>query len=112
MALLIVAGLMVDGAAQVSARERADSSAAQVARFAMDAAAPYLVDGLDGRTVALTAARTAAGGYADLTFDISIDQAGSLHVGTKTTVRTVFLQLIGIKNLAASGQATAVVYRP
>ncbi|MCL2783003.1 MAG: hypothetical protein FWD80_03395 [Propionibacteriaceae bacterium] len=112
MTLLIVAGLLVDGAAQVSAHERVGAAAAQVARFAMDASAPYLVDGQDGRTTALTAARTAAANYTDITFGIEMDETGALRISTKTTVRTIFLQLIGINSLTASGRATAVIYQP
>ena len=111
MALLIVAGLVVDGTAQIAARERAQGAAAQVARFATDAAVPYLVDGGDGRAAAMTAAQTAAGTFHDLTFDIALDADGSLRVRAHAVVRTVFLQLIGVSSLSATGQATAVTYR-
>ena len=109
IALLILAGLVVDGTAQMVARERAHGAAAQVARFALDASVPYQVDGEDGRTVALEAARTAAAKYPDLTFDISMDSAGTLHVVATTRVNTVFLGLIGISSLPAQGQASAII---
>jgi len=110
MALLIVAGLVVDGTAQMAAHERAQGAAAQIARFATDAAAPYLVDGSDGRAEALAAARSATGNYPDMTFEIALNPDGSLRVRSSTTVNTVFLQLIGIRSLGATGQATAVIY--
>jgi len=110
--LLIVAGLVVDGAAQVSAHVRAEGAAAAVARYAMDAAAPYLIDGQDGAAPALTAARSAARSYSGLQFDIFVDAGGALHVTTRTTVATTFLQLIGIRELTATGDAVAQLYPP
>ena len=112
MVLLILAGLVVDGAAQLAAHQRANTGAAQVARFAMDAAAPYLADGQDGRTVALAAAWANAAQYDDLAFSITLDGSGALHIDTATSVRTVFLTLIGIPTLSASGHAVAVVFEP
>ena len=111
-ALIIVAGLMTDGAAQLQARQRAGDVAAQVARYALDAAAPYQVDGRDGRPVALAAAWAAAARHPDLDFEIVMDAAGALHVSTRQAVPTLFLQIIGVRYLTASGQATAVVYQP
>jgi len=109
MALLIVAGLVVDGTAQLVAREHARGAAAQVARFATDASVPYQVDGSDGRAVALTAAQTAAADYPDLNFDITMDTAGTLHIVATTQVDTVFLRLIGVSSLTAKGAASAAV---
>jgi len=109
LALLIVAGLVVDGTAQMMARERAHGVAAQVARFAVDASAPYQVDGGDGRNIALTAAQTAAAKYPDLAFNITIDGAGTLHVVATTSVNTVFLGLIGVSSLPAKGEASAII---
>jgi len=109
MALLIVAGLVVDGTAQLVARERAHGAAAQVVRFATDASVPYQVDGSDGRNVALTAARTAAANYPDLNFDITMDGAGTLHITALTSVNTVFLRLIGVSSLPAKGVASAAI---
>ena len=109
LALLMVAGLAVDGTAQMMARERAHAAAAQVARFAVDASAPYQIDGGDGRNVALTAAHTAAAEYTDLTFDITMDGAGTLHIVAKTSINTVFLGLVGVSSLKAQGQASAII---
>jgi len=111
LALLIVAGLVVDGTAQLMAREHARGAAAQVARFATDASVPYQIDGSDGRNVALAAARTAASKYSDLTFDIAMDGAGTLHITATTSVDTVFLQLIGVTSLPAKGVASATIVR-
>ena len=112
LALLIMAGLLVDGAAQMLAKQRAEDAAAQVARYAMDAAAPYLVDGQDGAAPALAAARSAAGRYSGISFEFAMDADGGLRVTTHTSVQTVFLGLIGIHQLSASGSATAIVYQP
>ena len=112
LALLIMAGLLVDGAAQMLAKQRAEDAAAQVARFAMDAAAPYLVDGQDGSGPALAAARSASGHYDNITFQFTIESDGALRVTTHTSVPAMFLCLIGIGQLGASGDATAIVYQP
>jgi len=111
MALLILAGLLVDGTAQMSARQRAVDATAEVARYATDAAAPYLVDGQDGTGPALAAAGVAAARYADLTFVMSIRDGGVLHIEATTTVETTFLQLIGVTSLRATGTSEAVIHR-
>ena len=112
LALLIMTGLLVDGAAQLLARQRAEAGAAQVARFAMDAAAPYMVDGQDPTSAALAAAAKAATRYSGLSFEFRLDADGALHVDTVTAVETQFLCLIGIKTLPASGHAVAIVFQP
>jgi len=111
IALLLVAGLAVDGTAQIAAQQRANDVAAQVGRWAMDAAAPYLVDGQDGRTVALTAARQAASRYPDLEFQVWLDLGGSLHIETRTVIKTTFLQLMGLQQLSACGKAVVEIDR-
>ena len=107
-----MAGLVVDGAAQLQARQHAQDAASQVARYAMDAAAPYLVDGRSGSSAALKAAGQAAKGYGGIAFVFSVDAAGALHVNASTTVPTIFLRLIGIQQLKATGQAIATVVQP
>ena len=110
MALLILAGLLVDGAAQMSAHQRAVDATAQVARFATDAAAPYLVDGQDGTGPALAAAQTAAAKFPDFAFVISMTDTGVLHVEATATVDTTFLQLIGVSSLHATGTSEAILH--
>jgi len=112
LALLIMAGLVIDGSAQLLARQRAEDAAAQVARLAMDAAVPYMVDGRDGSGAALAAAGQAARRYDNMTFSFNVDSLGSLHVGTSTTVPTLFLCLVGVAHLQATGQAVATVFAP
>jgi len=110
MALLILAGLLVDGTAQMSARQRAVDATSEVARYATDAAAPYLVDGQDGTAPAMAAARTASASYPDLVFTITMGGGGVLHIEATTTVKTTFLQLIGVSRLRATGRAEAVIH--
>ena len=112
LVLLIMAGLLVDGAAQLMARQRVEDSAAQVARFAMDAAAPYMVDGQNAGPAALAAASKAAKRHTDLSFEFMFDATGALHVSATKTVPTQFLCLIGIKSLQVRGQAIAIVFQP
>jgi len=108
LALLLAAGLAVDGAIQAEARRSCQIAAATLARLGADASATDRLGGLDGHAAALGAARDAAAQrFPDLDVTVSIDAAGSLQVSASTRVATVFLELIGVKTLPASGRASA-----
>ncbi len=107
VALLLVAGLVVDGGAQAALARRADSAAALAARAAVDATATRRVAGVAiSADEAIAAARDVLRGYPELASDIRLvnDQVA---VETRGSVATVFVSLIGINSLSASGSATA-----
>lgn len=111
VALLLVAGLVIDGAAQSTASRRAETAAAEAARAAMDAGAtaraagqvpnPYLMEAAGRRVLS------------DRGVDGSVAvAAGRIEVRTSLSVPTAFLGLIGIDRLRATGSAQADLRAP
>ena len=103
---LLLCGLVVDGGAQAEATRRAQNAAALAARAALDTTATARLAGAEpeaGRAVAAARQVLAAHGVAG---DITL-RAGQVEVTATTEVETIFLGLIGITTLRASGSATA-----
>ncbi|MCL2316197.1 MAG: hypothetical protein FWC46_03805 [Actinomycetia bacterium] len=114
VALLLAAGLAVDGSAQVHLRRTCAIAAAQVARAGVDAAAGDRLQEADQRMeIAKAAAREAASQlYPGLAFDIVSATDGRLTVRFSGSVPTRFLRLAGVDHLDGSGNATADLVRP
>jgi hypothetical protein len=107
LALLLVCGLVVDGGAQAASTRRAETAAALAARAAADAtAARRLAGAAPDLGQAIAAARRVLDTYPDLTGQVRL-VPGGVEVSTAAQVETVFLSLIGIDALAATGSATA-----
>lgn len=107
VALLLVAGLVVDGGAQAALVRRAESAAALAARAAVDATATRRVAGVAiSADEAIAAARGVLRAYPELASNIRVVN-GQVAVQTRGSVATVFVSLIGIDSLSASGSATA-----
>lgn|GEM_PF-753694 len=109
-ALLLATGLAVDGAAQAHARRTCQTAAAEIARIGTDASASARIEG--GNTVAAgtQAAQAAAQKlYPNLTVQVSVADNARLVVRASTSVPTLFLTLMGIGHLAASGEASATL---
>lgn len=109
MALFLVAGLVVDGTAQVRAHRRAEVVAAHAVRSGCDAGAARRLVGRDGSGAALRAAR-------QVLDDEGLNGSASMHDGmldvtTSTTVPTTFLALLGVEQLTASGAARGELHR-
>lgn len=107
--LLALAGLVVDGGAKVRAAQRADRLAAEAGRTAGQQI--DLPDAISGAVVRVdpTAAQEAARAYlhragVEGTVKISADRR-SLSIHVTTTQPTVFLSLIGLSSISASGTA-------
>ncbi len=110
-ALLLVAGLVVDGGAQSDAARRAEQAASAAARAAVDAGAPARAGGRGVDPAAMSAAARQA--LTDRGIEGTVVVAGGrVRVETSVTTRTVFLSLIGVTRLAASGAAEADVRTP
>ncbi len=107
LALILVAGLVVDGGQQAAAHRRAESVAARAARAATDASAPYRLLGADGSVQALAAARNVLAGAEGIDGRADVLAGGRLEVTTSVRFSTVFLSVIGIDSLEASGEAVA-----
>ena len=106
-ALLIAAGLVVVGGRQSAAQRAAQVAAADAARAGQDACAAARVAGrapAPAVCVQAAQARLAAAGMPGL---VVLSDPVTVRVETATSVPTVFLSLIGINSLRASGSAEA-----
>ena len=106
-AFIMMAGLAVDGASQVAAQRRAEVVAAQAARVGCDAAAAFRLVGQEGAAAALAAARQEASSQSGMGVEVQLNGKNQLVVTTSTSVRTVFLGILGVDTLPAHGRAVA-----
>ncbi len=109
-ALFGVAGLVVDGGAKSAAKAEAESVAAHAARAAVDASARARATGTPLDVGAVIRAGSDVIADRGITGQVTITD-GVVRVTTTTSTRTVFLSLIGITSLTASGEATASLQR-
>lgn len=113
--LLIMIGLIVDGGAKISLAQRADDLAAQAARAAGQAATPSTV--ITGGTVTADPTRAVRASQAFLvangatgTVQLDPDRQG-LTVTVTLTAPTVFLGLVGVRQLTATRSIHARLFR-
>ncbi|MEL4359368.1 MULTISPECIES: pilus assembly protein TadG-related protein [unclassified Luteococcus] len=109
MAIFLVAGLVVDGTAQVRAHRRAEVVAARAARSGTDASASHRLVGSDGTQEALAAARQVLASEG-VVGEVSASE-GRVAVTTSTSAETTFLSLLGISTLSATGSASGELVR-
>ncbi len=120
-ALLVVAGLVVDGGYALSARQRAFNEAEQAARAGAGAVSPASLRGGSVSLVTdcsspLPCAQQRATAYVTATGD-TLTGDGVVVTPTTVTVtvqakrRSVILSIIGISELTVSGTGTAEVQR-
>lgn len=112
-AMIMVAGLVVDGGQKAAAMNRAETLAAGAARAAANAGAGGTLGSGTDETLAAEQARTAAKTY------LAADGSGvrstvrvngnQVVVQTQIEVHTIFLSLIHINTLRATGEANARV---
>lgn len=107
--LFLMAGLVIDGGAQVSAERRAQVVAAQAARAGADAAAAQRLAGGSGVPAAIAAANTVLSSQG-VSGEVQVS-AGVLTVTTSVTTPTVFLSLLGQSAVIGHGRASAVLIR-
>jgi hypothetical protein len=107
LALLLVAGLVVDGGAQAVAARRAELVASAAARAAVDETAPARLAGRAPDVgAAIAAAQRVLASSDNVTGDVRV-VAGRVQVTTTSSTEPVFLSLIGIRRLAGHGSAEA-----
>ncbi|MBK8462769.1 MAG: hypothetical protein IPL36_07015 [Nigerium sp.] len=111
VAVFAVAGLVVDGGAQAAARTRAAAGALDAARAAVDAGAAARASGRQPDLAAMLTHGRRVLAERGLDGEV-IAEAGAVRVRASTSTRTVFLSLIGIAELSASGQASASLEAP
>ncbi|WP_168207307.1 hypothetical protein [Microlunatus elymi] len=116
-ALILVAGLVVDGGQKAAAVSRAESVAAGAARAAADAGASGSFATGESSGLAGGSARSAARNYLagaatgpgpQVGGSVQI-RGGTVIVTTHATARTIFLSVIGIDSVTGTGEATARV---
>lgn len=105
-ALLLVAGLVVDGGAQSAAARRAEQAASEAARTAVDAGSTARAAGQAPNVATMAAAGRQVLASRGVEGTVTIE-AGRVRVETTAHTRTVFLGLVGVESLRASGSAEA-----
>ena len=109
LALLGVAGLVVDGGLAIAARQRAADLAEQAARTGADQIDPDSLRGAGPVRVDAVAARAAAGRYLpgqDATGTVEVD-GDTVTVAVTVTRRATLLGLVGVRHLTVTAHASA-----
>lgn len=109
-AFVLIAGLAIDGAAQVAGNRKAEAVAASAARAGMDAAAASRVQGETGEYYAINAAKNYVGAHSDLKAEIGIANDGELKVKTAGQTKTLFLSIVGVNALDCKGEASVDLF--
>lgn len=105
-ALIMTAGLVIDGGQKIAAASRAETAAAGAARAAANAGVTQSLAGSSPGDASVRAARAYLAGQPDVTGSASVS-GGIVTVRTRATERTLFLSLIGIDSVSAPGTASA-----
>lgn len=114
VAMILVAGLVVDLGGQIRAEQRAHAVAAEAARVAGQQLQGSAAVRGDRAAVDVARGAAAARSYlegADVEGNVSITGGDTITVSTSTTYTTQFLGIAGISQLPASGQAEAQTIR-
>lgn len=105
-ALILTAGLVIDGGQQVTAASRAETVAADAARAAANAGAASEIAGTPDAGAAVSAARNYLAGTEGVTGTVEAAN-GIVTVRTRSSASTLFLSVIGINSVVGHGEATA-----
>lgn len=114
LVMVLCIGLAVDLGGHVHAQQRAHQIAAQAARTAGEEIAAHQAIRGQTPTVDRAAAKQAANTYlnrAGVTGTVTLLPDNHIQVRVADNYQTVFLNLIGINNLPATGEATARLAR-
>lgn len=109
VALMLIVGLGVDLAGQSAAEQEARSSARQAARAAGQA---VVGDGATGPIISTEPARRLAAEYlsaAGYRGSVSIEAGRTVRVRVEATYPTVFLSLIGVRDLPVRADESASI---
>lgn len=110
-ALIMTVGLVVDGGQKIAAASRAETAAAGAARAAANAGVTQSLAGSSPANASVRAARTFLAGQPDVSGSASVSN-GVVTVHTRASEPTLFLSLIGIDTVSATGSATANAVGP
>lgn len=107
-ALILTAGLVIDGGQKVTATSRAQTAAAGATRVAGNASATQQLAGRDPTGAAVLAARSYLAGQPGVRG--SVDLAGGVvTVTASATEPTIFVSAIGIDSVTGRGRSQANV---
>ena len=105
-ALIMTAGMVIDGGQKVAAASRAETAAAGAGRAAGNAAATQELGDGDPVAAAIAAARNYLAGQPGVSGSVSVS-AGVIEVRTQATEPTILLSVIGIDAVTGTGRAQA-----
>jgi hypothetical protein len=105
-ALIMTAGLVIDGGQKVAATSRAESAAAGASRAAGNAAATQHLGGANPASAAVLAAKGYLAGQPGVEGTVSISN-GIIVVTTTANEPTILLSIIGIASVSGEGSARA-----
>jgi hypothetical protein len=107
-ALIMTAGLVIDGGQKVAAASRAETAAAGASRAAGNAAATQELGAGNPAGAAVAAARNYLAGQPGVTGSVSVSN-GVVEVRTEATEPTILLSVIGIDAVTGTGEARASI---
>ena len=107
-ALIMTAGLVIDGGQKVAAASRAETAAAGASRAAGNAAATQELGAGDPAGAAVAAARNYLAGQPGVIGSVTVS-AGVVEVRTQATEPTILLSAIGIDAVTGAGRAQASI---
>lgn len=110
-ALIMTAGLVIDGGQKVAAASRAQTAAAGAARAASNAGVTQTLGGNSPGAAAQRAASAYLAGQPDVAGSASVSD-GVVTIRTHASERTLFLSLIGIDSVSASATVRANAVGP
>lgn len=110
-ALIMTAGLVIDGGQKITAASRAESAAAGAARAAANAGVTQTIAGRSPADASLRAAAAFLAGQPGVSGRASVSN-GVVTVRTRASERTIFLTLIGIDSVSATGHAVSNAVGP
>jgi len=110
-ALIMTAGLVIDGGQKITAASRAEAAAAGAARAAANAGVTQTIAGRSPGDASLRAAAAFLAGQPDVSGHATVNN-GVVTVRTHASERTIFLTLIGIRSVSATGHATSNAVGP
>lgn len=107
-ALIMVAGLVIDGGQKVTATRRAEAIAATAARAGADAGAPGTISGTGLGASAVTVAQAYLNGTPGVVGSARL-AGGRVVVTTEVTEPTIFLSLLGLTSVTGHGESVQEV---
>ncbi|MGL4830990.1 MAG: pilus assembly protein TadG-related protein [Propionibacteriaceae bacterium] len=108
VALILIAGIATDGGAKIVATRQAQAAAYAAARSAADAGATSRIAGRVDPAAAMKAGQHTLDVHG-VSGTVVVQRDGSVVVTTKVSKPTMFLSLVGLPEVSATGSAVSVL---